>query len=274
MWTGSESIAGKSIFISAEQGLGDFIQFCRFIKDIHDLGAKVILEVPRPLHKLLVNLEGVTSYVMKGDPRPKVDYYCPLLSLPGALKIDLNSIPVAKNYIRFEVNPDVLSAYRNKIGSDKKIRIGLVWSGNPKHKNDQNRSIPLNKLIKFLPQQFEYVVLQKEICDDDLMLLESSPNFKSYPNDIVDFTDTAALLSCVDLVISLDTSVAHLASALGKETWLLLQSVPDWRWLLGRTDSPWYPSIKLYRQPSPGNWDSILEEMRLDLMCKFSQLAN
>jgi len=273
IWTGSESIMGKSIFICAEQGFGDFIQFCRFIKDIHDLGAKVILEVPKPLHKLLINLEGVTSYVMKGDPRPKVDYYCPLLSLPGALKIDLNSIPNAKNYIHFDVNPDTLSAYRNKIGSDKKIRIGLVWSGNPKHKNDQNRSIPLNKVIKFLPQQFEYIVLQKEISDDDLQILQCGLSIQCCSNNIADFTDTAALLNCVDLVISVDTSVAHLAGALGKETWLLLQSVPDWRWLLGRADSPWYPSIKLYRQPSPGDWHSILEEMRLDLMCKFPQLA-
>jgi ADP-heptose:LPS heptosyltransferase len=146
-----------------------------------------------------------------------------------------------------------------------KKRIGLVWSGSNSHKNDHNRSLKLIDLIQNLPNEFEYFSLQKEVRAVDQATLANS-EIKHYGEQIADFSDTAALCGLMDLVISVDTSVAHLAGAIGKTTWVLLPHVPDWRWLLDRDDSPWYPSIKIYRQPSPGDWDSVIQRVRQDLI--------
>jgi hypothetical protein len=251
--------------IYGEQGLGDFIQFCRYVKPVSDLGAKVILETPQALAGLMGNLEGVSELVIEGEELPFFDYQCPLLSLPLAFKTNLDTIPNPSRYINLDNFPNKIMAWKAKLGPKIKPRVGLVWSGNRRHKNDHNRSILLRDILPFLPNQFEYVSLQQEVREVDKLTLDSNPHILNFASYLHDFLDTAALIDNLDLAISVDTSVAHLGGALGKKTLLLLPYVPDWRWLLDRDDSPWYPAMKLYRQTSIGDWNSVLDRVKSDL---------
>ena len=269
-WLGAESLQDKTILLYGEQGFGDFIQFCRYVKLVSDLGAKVILEVPQLLASLLENLEGVSQLVIKGQDLPFFDYQCPLLSLPLAFRTNLHTIPKTVGYINLDNHPNKSTEWKARLGPKLKPRVGLVWSGNPHHKNDHNRSLLLQDILPYLPTQFEYISLQKEVRKVDRLTLESHPHILSFASHLNDFLDTAALIDNLDLVISVDTSVAHLSAALGKETWVLLPHLPDWRWLLDREDSPWYPSMKLYRQPTIGDWNSVLDKVKLDLSSSFS----
>ena len=264
-WLGAESLQDKTILLYAEQGLGDFIQFCRYVKLVAGLGANVILEVPEALTCLMKGLDGISQLVTKGEELPFFDYQCPLLSLPLAFKTNLDTIPNPSRYINLDNYPNKIMEWKARLGSKLKPRVGLVWSGNPNHKNDYNRSILLMDILPFLPNQCEYVSLQKEVREVDKLTLDSNPHILNFAGHLNDFLDTAALIDNLDLVISVDTSVAHLSAALGKESWVLLPHVPDWRWLLDREDSPWYPSMKLYRQTSIGNWSSALERVKSDL---------
>ena len=265
-WTGAESLIDKVILLYSEQGLGDTIQFCRYTKLVSNLGARVILEVPKPLNALLGNLEGVFQLVEQGVDLPAFDYHCPLMSLPLAFQTNLESIPAPISYIQslqFKVN-----FWQNRLGKKIKPRVGLVWSGNPKHKNDQNRSVSLAEWIPWLPDGYEYISLQKELSSKDRIILDDNPGIISFADDLKDFVDTAGLVECLDLVISVDTSVAHLSGALGKQTWILLPFTPDWRWMLERSDSPWYPSVKLYRQQVIDNWVGVFKKIKIDLLNK------
>jgi hypothetical protein len=211
------------------------------------------------------NLEGVSQIVVKGEELPIYDYQSPLLTLPLAFHTNLYTIPNAVRYINLDNHPNKTMEWKVRLGSKLKLRVGLVWSGNPNHKNDYNRSILLMDILPFLPNQCEYVSLQKEVREVDKLTLDSNPHILNFAGHLNDFLDTAALIDNLDLVISVDTSVAHLSAALGKESWVLLPHVPDWRWLLDREDSPWYPSMKLYRQTSIGNWSGALERVKSDL---------
>jgi tetratricopeptide (TPR) repeat protein len=263
LWLGDEKIHNKTILLHSEQGLGDTIQFCRYAKLVKELGASVLLEVPKQLLGLLNGLEGVDQLIEKGTPLPDFDYHCPLLSLPLAFKTELASIPNPTPYVASATQ--LREHWAKKLGVKTKPRVGLVWSGSTTHKNDHNRSLVLQQLLPHLPKLFEYVCLQKEVRElDQKMLLGSG--IGHYEDELKDFSDTAALCELMDLVISVDTSVAHLAGAIGKKTWVLIPNVPDWRWLLDRDDSPWYPSIKIYRQPSLGDWDSVVKRVRQDLI--------
>jgi tetratricopeptide (TPR) repeat protein len=265
-WTGAESLIDKVILLYSEQGLGDTIQFCRYTKLVCNLGARVILEVPKPLTALLGNLEGVFQLVEQGDDLPAFDYHCPLMSLPLAFQTNLESIPAPISYIQslqFKV-----TLWQNRLGKKIKPRIGLVWSGNPEHKNDQNRSVSLTEWIPWLPDGYEYISLQKLLSSKDRIILDENPGIISFTDDLNDFVDTAGLVECLDLVISVDTSVAHLSGALGKQTWILLPFTPDWRWMLERSDSPWYPSVKLYRQQVIDDWASVFKKIKIDLLNK------
>jgi len=262
-WLGKESLAGKSVLLHSEQGLGDTIQFCRYTKLVSDSGARVILEVPKSLFGLLNTLSDVSDLVVRGSPLPAFDYHCPLLSLPFAFNTNLNSIPRATKYL--STDSIKLTHWTSKLGEKRKPRIGLAWSGRPEHKNDHNRSIVLAALIQHLPADYQYVSLQKEVRDIDKPVLESSTDILHFGNELDDFADTAALCELVDVVITVDTSVAHLGGALGKPTWVLLPFSPDWRWLLDRNDSPWYPSVKLYRQPNVGDWSSVFDKVKADI---------
>lgn len=263
LWLGKEPLRGKTILLHSEQGLGDTIQFCRYVKLVNDLGARVVLEVQPPLVSLLTSLEGVTELVARGSALPAFDYHCPLLSLPLAFRTNLDNIPTTSSYLA--VSPAKVTQWTTRLGEKTKSRVGLVWSGSTGHKNDRNRSIPLGELLNHLPNDFQYISIQKELRDADKETLEQRPEILHFGQELQDFADTAALCGLVDIVVSVDTSVAHLAGALGKTVWILLPFNPDWRWLLDRTDSPWYASAKLYRQGEIGDWNGVFTELRADL---------
>jgi tetratricopeptide (TPR) repeat protein len=256
LWLGQASLAGKTILVHSEQGLGDTIQFCRYLPFLAAQGARVVFELPRGLLVLLQNLQGIDRLIVQGEPLPETDFHCPLLSLPLAFETTLATIPSARKYL--EPDPSRLTMWSGRLGQKTRPRIGLVWSGNSRHSNNHNRSIPLTSVLCHLPKQLDYVSLQRELTDADQRLLDLHPEIRHFGSGLQDFADTAALCALVDLVISVDTSVAHLSGALGRPTWVLLPYLPDWRWLLDREDSPWYPSVKLYRQASAGDWGSTL----------------
>jgi len=263
LWLGTEVLKDQTIFLYAEQGLGDTIQFSRYVSLVAGLGAKVVLEVQPSLVKLLSYLEGISQIISKGDKLPNFDYQCPLMSLPLAFKTELKTIPsVSKNISTDEKKVEKWQAI---LGEKTKPRVGIVWSGAVNHKNDLQRSLKLSQLITHLPSDYEYLSLQKKISDVDKEVLIECCKIKHFGDDLKDFTDTAALCELIDIVISVDTSVAHLAGTLGKNTWVLLPYSPDWRWLLDRNDSPWYSSVKLYRQEKINDWESALVNIESDL---------
>ena len=264
LWLGKEPLAGKTILLHSEQGLGDAIQFCRYGRLVADLGGRVIVEVPEPLLHLLGDLEGVSQIIAKGSALPAFDFHCPLLSLPLAFGTDLGSIPCAEGYIR--ADRERVAKWRERLGEPGRPRIGLVWSGNSEHKFDHNRSMSLAELVRHLPAQFEYVSLQREVREADKAMLEARSDIVHFGEELKDFADTAALCEQLRLIISVDTSVAHLAGALGKPLWILLPYQPDWRWMLERTDSPWYPGARLFRQEKSGDWDAVMKRLRAELM--------
>ena len=265
LWTGQESLVGKTILLHSEQGLGDTIQFCRYIPLLAARGARVFFELPQALYTLLESLPGVALFIIRGEALPPVDFHCPLMSVPLAFETTLLTIPsFPSGYL--QANSAKLATWSGRLGQRTKPRIGLVWSGNSKHSNDRNRSIQLSSFLSYLPRQFDYVSLQKEVNSKDQSVLDQKPAVSHFGSELEEFTDTAALCALMDLVVSVDTSVAHLSGALGKPTWILIPRIPDWRWLLGRDDSPWYPTVKLYRQGSAGAWDPVLNRVRDDLL--------
>jgi len=262
-WLGLESLKSKTILLYGEQGFGDFIQFSVYVKHVSELGADVILEVPKALAGLMRNIDGVKKMIIKGQELPPFDYQCPLLSLPLALNARLGKIPSINGLMKADDEKN--QEWERKLGSKLKPRIGLVWSGNSTHPNDKNRSFLLQNILPYLPNQFEYVSLQKEVREADKLILQANPQIKNIADELHDFEDTAAAINAVDLVVTVDTSVAHLSGALGKKTLVLLPYVPDWRWLLDRPDSPWYPTIKLYRQKIIDDWSLVFCELKKDL---------
>ena len=245
-WTGTEPIAGKRLLVHGEQGQGDVIQFARFTKTLAECGAKVVLEAPMSCVRLFASLEGTPEILPFGEPLPAADYQLPIMSLMGALDLTLETIPAPRRYL--SPPPGVSAAWRAKMGKSDKVRVGIVWAGNANHHNDYLRSAPRALLESLAGPEIELIPLQKELRDD-----------------LDDFADTAALIDCLDVVVTVDTSVAHLAGALGAKTWVLIPYAPDWRWLNERTDSPWYPSVTLYRQHAPGDWEGVIERVRRDL---------
>ncbi|MBL6776890.1 MAG: glycosyltransferase family protein [Alphaproteobacteria bacterium] len=263
LWQGRESLNGKTILLHCEQGLGDTIQFCRYARSIKALGATVILYVQKPLFRLLKTFDGIDEIVIDGSPLPSFDFHCPLMSLPFALKTNIDTIPSYIHYLYAEAPK--LNYWKNKLGLQTKPRIGLVWSGNSKFIDDKNRSIELETLVNYLPKTYDYFSLQKELKEGEHDIL-AQHNIEHFEEQLEDFSDTAALCECMDLIISVDTSVAHLAGALGKKTWVLIPFIPDFRWLLDRTDSPWYPSMTLLRQAQIGDWDMTLSNIEMELI--------
>jgi hypothetical protein len=274
LWLGRENIQNKTILLYAEQGLGDTIQFFRYVKLVKELGARVLLEVPKPLLGLFNGLEGVDQLIETGDAPTAFDYYCPLLSLPLVFKTILESIPESP---KFNIQKKKISYWENKLGISKKLRVGLVWNGgfrpNLSHswETNERRNLPFDQLNCLKNVDVEFISLQKgEPAETEFRQKIASewygPHIKDFVNELIDFSDTAALVMNLDLVIAVDTSTAHLAASLGKPVWLLNRFDTCWRWLLDRDDSPWYPSIKIYRQPSLGDWDSVIKRVRQDLI--------
>lgn len=251
-WDGTAPLDGRTILLHGEQGFGDAIQFVRYAALVAARGGRVVLEVARPLRGLLSRAAGVSEVIEAGGALPHIDFHCPLMSLPLAFGTMLASIPSAPTYL--SADADRMAVWADRLGARRGKRIGLAWSGNAGHVNDRNRSLPLSALLKHLPDGPDYVALQKELRPGDAELLAADGRVRFAGDDLSDFDDTAALTRLMDAVISVDTSVVHLAGALGVPTLVLLPFCPDWRWLTERSDSPWYPSLKLSRQASAGDW--------------------
>jgi tetratricopeptide (TPR) repeat protein len=262
-WLGEDDIAGKTILLHGEQGFGDTIQFCRYVPLVAARGARVMLEVGEPLCELMTDLGGTTKVIPKGDPLPDFDLQCPLPSLPLAFKTRLDTIPSNAPYLR--APKKALEYWGALLGTRRCPRVGLAWAGNAKHVRDRERSMRLRDLLPLLDVDATFVSLQKEASAGDAETL-TSYDVLQFSQQLGDFSDTAALISQLDLVVSVDTSVAHLAGALGKPVWILVTHAPDWRWLLDRDDSPWYPSARLFRQRETREWVEVTMRVREALL--------
>ncbi len=260
LWLGEQSIEGQTLLVHAEVGLGDSIQFCRYLPMVEAVGAKIILEMPAPLVSLISTLKGNYMVVEKGSPLPYFDLHCPAMSLPLAFKTSLESIPATVPYLF--ADPDKQRIWRKRLGNKEKPRVGLVWSGLIRGNIDLNpakkRSVPLQLLEPLLRLPIEFHALQKDIRPDDADALAKFRHVYTHQDKIFDFSDTAALIKEMDLVISIDTSIAHLAGALGMPIWILLPFVTDYRWTLDGTATPWYPSATLFRQSEIGEWPNVI----------------
>jgi hypothetical protein len=257
VWQG-EPLNGRTILLHAEQGLGDALQFVRYAPLVAGRGGRVILQVYAEVIPLLTKLPGVAGIIDTKSALPPFDVHCSLLSLPLVFGTDLDSIPAAVPYL--SVPADYLARWRRKLGPRRALRVGIAWSGNPSHRDDGRRSIPFDVFSTLLTDRpgIEFHVMQNELRAADRAALLDMPHVRNHADVPQDFGDAGALVSLMDLVISVDTSIAHLAGALDRPVWLLLAHLADWRWLLERDDSPWYPSIWLLRQPERGDWVSVL----------------
>jgi tetratricopeptide (TPR) repeat protein len=264
LWLGAPPIGRKTILLHAEQGLGDTIQFARYAKLLARDGATVVLEVAPALKQLIAAMEGATRVLTPGEALPPFDLHCPLASLPLALRTEPASIPADIPYLSAPV--ERVEKWRPRIEALPRPRIALAWSGNPAHANDRNRTIPLARLEPVWSRAgASFISVQRDVRAADAGVLAGAGRLVHLGDDLSDFADTAAVLALADLVISVDSAVAHLAGAMGRPVWILLPCSPDWRWMLGRDDSPWYPTARLFRQPAIGDWESVLERLRLEL---------
>jgi tetratricopeptide (TPR) repeat protein len=260
-WDGSP-LGGRRILLHAEQGLGDTLQFVRYAPLVQQRGGFVVLECQPPLLRLLAGARGIDQLVPRGQPLPDFDCHAPLLSLPGIFRTTLDTIPATIPYL--EVGPADVGHWReiiqSRVGARSGLKVGLTWAGNPRHRNDCNRSLAPRDLSALAGlKEAVFFGLQKDAtARPDLEMIELLDSSS-------DFLDTAAILQNLDLLISVDTSVAHLAGALGKPVWTLLPFAPDWRWMLDRSDTPWYPSMRLYRQQRRKDWAEVLARVRCDL---------
>jgi tetratricopeptide (TPR) repeat protein len=261
LWTGDQPLEHKSILLHAEQGYGDMVQFARYVPMVARRGARVVLEVPRPLQVLFGSLEGVSQLICRGDKLPASDFHCPLLSLPRAFRTNVHTIPAETPYLR--AASDHREKWKARLAGHSGRKIGLAWSGRP---YPRNRSIPLVTLEPlFSLPGITFVSLQQELADTDLALVRDRTNVVHFGKELQDFADTGGVISCLDLVLSIDTSVAHLAGAMGKPLWLLLQFGSDFRWLVDRDDNPWYPTARLFRQAKTGDWESVVDRVHHEL---------
>ena len=251
------------IFIYSEQGLGDAIQFCRYAKLLAKEEAQILLQVPKTLQGLMTSLDPNITFVNSEKGLPQFDYQTSLMSLPWIFQTTLETVPSEPSYL--SAPEHARNAWSEKLGAKMKPRVGLVWAGGSDHTNDQRRSIPLEQLISILNPSFEWHSIQRDYRERDPEILKGHPEILQHQDLIQDFADTAALVEQMDLIISVDTSVAHLAGALGKPVWILLPYVPDFRWLMNREDSPWYPSARLYRQDERMSWDTVIDRVKQDL---------
>ena len=271
VWLCREDVAGKVLLLHLDQGFGDAIQCARYIPLAASLGATVILETYPALQGLLSRVPGVSQVIPIGQPLPDFDFHCSMLSLPTAFGTTLESIPSALPYL--SVEDATRKMWRTRLGAADSPRIGLTWAGNPGHVNDHHRSVPLKTLLPLLDVEAQFISLQKEVRPCDQASLRERDDILDLGSKLESYEDTAAVIEQLDLVISVDTSVAHLAGALGKPVWILLPYVPDWRWLVGRDDSPWYPTARLFRQTETREYDSVLNRMKSELEALIPALA-
>jgi tetratricopeptide (TPR) repeat protein len=266
LWLGETSLVGKTILIYAEQGFGDAINFCRYASLAADAGARVIVETNPPLTTLMKTLRSVSQVISDGDLVPDHDLCCPMMSLPLAFGTTVDTIPSEVPYLH--PDPARVSDWRNRLSDLSGSRIGLVWGSGAKLGDselvatERRKSLPLAKLAPLAAVAgCEFVSLQLGPSATQAASPPEGMVLHDHTAHIHDFADTAALIESLDLVISVCTSTAHLAGAMGKPVWLLNRYDTDWRWMLNRKDTSWYPSMRLFRQPRPGDWESVIQSV-------------
>jgi tetratricopeptide (TPR) repeat protein len=266
LWLGDYPLSRKTVLLHAEQGLGDTIQFARYIPLLAATGAKIVLEVQRELTALLARLDGGATIVVHGDALPPYDAHCPLGSLPLALRTEPDSVPAEIPYL--SADEASLAKWSPRLGALARPRIAIAWSGNASHFNDRNRSIPfacLEPLFASNGRGARFISIQRDGRAEDADRLAAETRVTHVGSDLENFTDTAAVIALSDLVISADTAVAHLAGAMGRPLWVLVPFAPDWRWTLNGETSPWYPTARLFRQTAPGDWDGVITRVAAEL---------
>lgn len=270
LWLGDRSLVDKTIFVYYEQGLGDTIQFCRYLTMLKDQGAEVVFEIQPQLYQLLKDIRGVDKIISVGDRIPYFDYHCPLMSLPLAFKTKLDTIPNSVPYITADT--DKIDKWRQRLSNDR-LNAGIVWNGGFKtgrpdlYESNNRRNTTLDHMSRLQTLNMNFYSLQKgDPAESDLIArkeyLWPTDNLFNYTAELTDYSETAALIANLDMVITVCTSVAHLAGALGKPVYLLLGNGADWRWLNDRTDNPWYPTMKVYRG---SDWTEVFDKLIIDL---------
>ncbi len=267
LWTGAQPVNGRTVFVHHEQGFGDTLQFVRFVDRLSAAGARVVLRVQDALLPLLRNYRGAAEVIGETGQVPQFDYHIPTLSLPFALKVRAPDLAVAGPYLHAD---DALVAQWDDLfaHSIRRPRVGIVWSGSRTHVNDRNRSISLEQLKPLFDADADFFALQQDVRDNDracLTQLEQRAVLRDVSARLTTFAETAALIARLDLVISVDTAVAHLTGALGKPIWIALPFMPDWRWQLNRSDSPWYAAGRLFRQTTRGDWTGVVAALRAEI---------
>jgi tetratricopeptide (TPR) repeat protein len=260
LWLGDADIKDKTILLHAEQGLGDTLFVCRYIPKVAALGAKVILEAQPPLKSLLRDVGGVSMAIGRSETIPHFDVHCPLMSLPLAFKTSVETIPGVVPYLT--VPKHAVEKWRPKLSDAQELKVGIAWAGNPDFAGDRARSILLQNILAVTRVNgIKYFSLQKDLRHGDDEILNANPHIVRIDKDINDFEDTAAILMSLDLVISSDTAIVNLAGASGRPVWVLLPFASDWRWLIDRDDTPWYPTARLFRQAAVGDWTTLVDEV-------------
>jgi Tfp pilus assembly protein PilF len=269
-WLGREGIVGKTLFIKWEQGFGDTIQFCRYAKLVRETGANVIFSVQRPLRRLLESLDHEITLIGEDDVPGHYDFHCRLMSLPHAIGTAVATVPYPRRYLH--VASEAVAAWASRLEGIEGIKIGLVWAGNFNadllvvRRSDVHRSLTLEHYLPLLDVGgAAFFSLQKGPPASQLAAAPTGHRITDFTAEFSDFADTGAFIENLDLVITVDTAVAHLAAALGKPVWILVSFVSCWRWLENRTDTPWYESVRLFRQSERGNWAPVIAEMRREL---------
>ena len=261
-WRG-EDIRGKTVFLVGEQGHGDIIMFGRFIQNVKDLGARVVIHVTPGLVPLFEQSPIGKDVVVNtnGLPLPEFDYWIPIMALPEVLKIRLSNLPSPLQYLG--ASPALNTAWRVKLGPKTRLRVGFCWSGRPDSWLNQHKGMPLKYMLELIERNpnYDWYNLQADCTPEDEAKL-TELGVHCFPGQVHSFADSAALISNLDVVLSVDTAVAHLAGALGRPTWVMLNWFAlDWRWLLNRDDNPWYPSARLFRQPRQDDWQSVTDKV-------------
>jgi len=264
VWAGGP-LEGRTLLLHAEQGFGDAIQFIRYLPLVAARGGKIILECQVELQRLFQTMAPDLPVLAEGQPLPDFDVHCPLVSLPRVFSTDLGSIPQTVPYLHADAAE--VAIWRERLaGTSPSLKVGLVWAGRPSHRNDRYRSLQLANLASLAEVPgVRFISLQKDAAAAEARTPPAGMELIDVAEELKDFADTAALLANLDLIIAVDTAVVHLAGAMGRPVWTLLPFAPDWRWLLERSDSPWYPTLRLFRQPAPGDWNSVIRQLQSQL---------
>jgi hypothetical protein len=256
-WEGAD-ISGKRILLYTEQGFGDAIQFVRYVPMVQERGARVFVRCQAELKRLFETIAGADAVFAMESALPEFDFHCALMSLPSVFQTELAGVPAKVPYLA--TDPKSSARWRERLAADSRKKVGIAWAGRPTHPKDRDRTIALEKLAPILATpDIQFLSLQKSAQ------VASAQGLLDWTAEFTDFAETAALIENLDLVITVDTAVAHLAGALGKPVWVLLPWISDWRWMRDRDDSPWYPTMRLFRQPSTGDWASVIDRVAAEL---------